>query len=137
MPSQSLKSLQRRGARRRRSGPTSITASSRDGLSSSWQDRLRGRRRLLSPCRLKLPKQLARIKAHRFGKLEKLDHIDPTLSILDVRNERLMASEPFGDLGLLETAFLAISDEKLHEATMARRTQGAGHAGPDGREPAG
>jgi hypothetical protein len=70
---------------------------------------------------------LRRIKAKRFGKIQELNQIDPTLAALDISHERLPAPKPFRELDLCELRRLSPLYEKHPQRLMTRRAERAGH----------
>ena len=81
--------------------------------------------------------EITRIKTERGRDVEQFDQVDTALSRLKVRHEGLMTPQLLGELALLQPRLLAIGDEELGQASVAGRSQRAGHTAPGRKEPAG
>ena len=60
-----------------------------------------------------------RIEPDDARELQKLDHVNSTLFSLDVRDERLMSTQRFGDLGLVHLRLNPLRRQELRQALMS------------------
>lgn len=60
------------------------------------------------------------IESNHSSDLEKLGHINATLAALDIRDERLMASQPLGHISLMHAGLLTAFRNNFGQLLMAR-----------------
>lgn len=68
---------------------------------------------------LEFVQQFMRVETNNFGKCQKFHHVEPTLAILDVGDERLMATESRGDSGLRHPGLLSLFNQQSGQAAVA------------------
>ena len=64
---------------------------------------------------------LVGVEADDFGQSQKLHHVQPTLSILDVGDERLMPPECLGNGGLCQSGLLSLLGQQGSQTDMPFR----------------
>lgn len=68
--------------------------------------------------------QLVRIETDDPRELQELDYIDAALLSFDVRDEGLMATHRFSDLGLVKPGLHAPLGQEFRQALVSGRTEG-------------
>lgn len=63
--------------------------------------------------------QCVNVESDHFGNLKELDHIDTSATALDGRNDRLIAIEFLGEIGLAQARALALLDEQINQADLS------------------
>lgn len=63
--------------------------------------------------------QCMNVESNRFGNLKEFDYVDASAAALDGRNDRLIAVEFLGQIGLAQARALALLDEQINQADVS------------------